>query len=245
MQLHRRVRSTLIVTALALGVTACDAENPPPGPNKRLPTDVVMVLDGVRIDRRELEDLVAFLAKSNPTSGRNHTMIYILDEHLIPMAFARRDLAPQRRRQRELADGLAKQLGPSAGVDELRQVTAGTNRAEFATGLLRPQVGLPERRWLFDDENTLRVSPVLELPQGFSLVAAADKKPGLTTAHDTVDACLVRFFTHKSKAHDKWIRALKERLGSLAKETKKVHPDYRDAIPTWLKPVTIMRPESP
>ena len=93
--------------------------------------------------------------------------------------------------------------------------------------------------------HSMYLSPTHALTVRLSRTGEDDKQMGLTKAFDSVDACLVRFFTHKSKAHGNWTRALKDRLGSLAKESKKVHPDYRDAIPKWLKPVTIMRPESP
>jgi hypothetical protein len=236
MRVHPRVRHALIIALLSLANASCDDA---PDKGKPDPAPVMkeaMVLDGVAITRKEIEDWLPYLREVSPSTGHNSGMRYLLDRYLIPMAFARTKFATRHEEQRKNAEGIAKVLGDSAGYAELLERTRKFSGAEVLTDLLRTDLPLPEQRWLFDDANVGRVSPVLETAQGFSLVAASDKQPGLTKAFDRVDAILVRFYTHTAKDHGKWCQALKVRLGSLAPEAIKVHPEFRDALPNWPKP---------
>lgn len=228
------MRRCALALALALPGCGCRHDPAPPAP-LRLPDGAALVLDGVVIQRAEVDAFLPFLRRLDPTMGRNKCIRLVLGEHLIPLAFARREFAALRTEQRTRAEALAKVLG-SGGYDDAVQRTKRHDGAEVQTGVIRQALPLPEQEWLFAEEHVGRVSPVLETPQGFSLVAAADRKSGITSAYDRVDALLVRFFTHKAKPYDAWLRALRQRLGSLAQTAKLVHPDYRDALPPWLTP---------
>lgn len=229
--------SAALISAALLGllVTGCGDEPPPPTPPKPVakPSDPALELDGVVITRRQIEELMPYFRELDPTMGRNKCIRTLLDRHLIPLAFARREFAAEREAQRVRAEGLAKALG-QAGYDDAVDHTRRMPDAEIQTSVIRQKLPIVEQRWLFDDLTVGRVSPVLETAQGYSLVAASAKHPGVTTAYDRVDALLVRFFHQRSKAHSSWRTALAKRLSSLAKDAVFVHPDYRDALPLWL-----------
>jgi hypothetical protein len=235
MRVHQRVRHALSLGLLSLTLASCDAEPAPKIPAPKPVMAEAMVLDGVAIARADIDAWLPYLTDLAPSTGHNASIRYLLDRHLIPLAFARSELKAARAKQFEVATALARTLGTSAGYGELVERSKKLG-IEVLTDVARSELPLPEARWLFADENIGRASPVLETVQGFSIVAASDKRPGPTKAYDRVDVALVRFFTHNSKGHWTWSHALKVRLGSLAPEAIKVHPDYRDALPNWPKP---------
>ena len=232
MRFHRAIRHGLILVG-ALAVVACEEDGPPPAPPLPHPSDEAFNLDGVVITRAELEDYTDWMKALDPTMGRDKRTREVL-EHLIPLAFARRDLAGQRAEFLELATKLAESLGSAASYEEFESRVQLFEETEVRLGVVRQELPLPEQRWLFEDLNLGRMSPVLETAQGFSLVAATDKQFGVTKAYDRVDAIIVRFYSHHASEYQEWFAALKRRLAELPEDRFIVHPDFRDAIPYWL-----------
>jgi len=240
MQFHRRLRPSLIVAGtfvVLVGGTVlgavlpigCDGEKPPTEPPA--PSDPVIQVDGIVITRGEVEGYNDYFRDLDPTMGRDHCTRILLDQFLLPLKFAQREFAAQRQVQRERARSLANSLGESAGHDALLERTGKNRDAEKKANAIRQELPLPEQRWLFADENVGRVSPVLETAQGFSLVAAAEKIPGMTKAFDRADVLLVRFYTHRSRAYAQWRSDLRQRVQELAPDKKLIHPEFRDAFP--------------
>ena len=230
----------LLVACLAAG--CAEPEEVPGAPS--LPDGVAMRIDGVDVPRAMLDDYDAYLRDLDPRMGRNHTTRILLDELVIPVLFARREFAKEWEEQRAHAGGLRRALGEAAGYDDFVQRTKTFRDAEKLPGVIRQHLPLPEQRWLFADENLGRVSPVLEHAQGFSVVAATDKDPGLTKAFDRADAFVVRFYTQRAQAYRSWWVALQKRLGELPPSAILVHPDFRDAIPPWLPEFRIATPRT-
>lgn len=242
MQLHRGLRPSLIVASVfvvlvvgvvgavlgAVSLVGCEDE---PTPKPPAPSDPVIRVDGIVITRGEVESYNEYFRDLDPTLGRENCTRILLDQHLLPLRFAQREFAAARKVQRERAQSLANSLGESAGYDEMLERTSKNPDAETKDNAIRQELPLAEQRWLFADENVGRVSPVLETPQGFSLVAATEKFPGMTKAFDRADVLLVRFYTHRSKAYARWRSDLRQRVKKLSKDKKIIHPEFRDVFP--------------
>lgn len=225
------------LTALLL-LAACDQKpQKPPAPAPAGPADVLLEVEGHRFTRGEIDEHVAYLRSYAPDLGRITCQREVLDQLLIPLAYARVEFRTQRQALRERAEGLRRALGAEAGVSDLLSRTGkdypGFVRFEQAS---RPELMIPEQRFLFDIHNLRRVSPVIELPLGFSLGASETLIPsGPTEAYLKADLILVRY-SHfaDAEARGRWFKALRQRLRELAPEKILVHPDLRDALPTYL-----------
>lgn len=227
----RRRRSRAAVrlawlTCLAAPVTACGEAG-----TARSHPDTILEVDGLRIRQDELSELADYLRGVDARAGRLRIAAKAL-EHLIPLHLARREFAGPRAELRARAEALRDAVG-NGGYPELvvksRLVGGYSPPRPFA----RHELPLPVARWAFDEARIGSVSPVLETPQGFCLVATREILRGVTRTGDRADALLVPFYTHSAKEFGAWWTHARARLRG---RVTYVHPDYVRALPAWLLP---------
>lgn len=223
---HRACAAGLAcLAALAAGCGEAGEPRPRPDP------DTILEVDGLRIQRAEIVELEDYLRSVDSRAGRLRIAAKAL-ELLIPLHLARREFAESRATLRERAEALRRVVG-DGGYPELvlksRMVKGYAPPRPFA----RHELPLPVARWAFDESELGSVSPVLETPQGFCLVATREILRGVTRAADRADAYLVTFYTHDAKEFGAWWSAARARL---AGRVTYVHPDYVRALPPWLLP---------
>ncbi len=219
-----RPRSPALLVLLALA--SCGGSQPQ-APKQPAPTDVLLRLDGLEITFGEVEPYVKFLDEAMPEGGRLTKVQKVLQDFAVPLALARRAFPEQRAAMRERA---AMLRSVATNVAELEQQAAQQTMSRKLVA--RGQVDLPVAAFLFDPLQTRGVSDVLEVPRGFVVAAAHEIREGSTTVYDLVDAVLVGFATHTPIEFETWKQLEQERVA--AKATY-IHPDYRDAMPTWLR----------
>lgn len=191
---------------------------------------VILVVDGLSFTRQQVEEFFPWLHSVHSRSGRNLLAQYVLGDYLIPVALARREFRALRDEQQQRAATLRKVIG-NGGYPEL--VARGQAFGGFAPHppVQSPRLALPLQRWAFDVENLGQVSPPLEVPEGFALIAAADVRTGVTRLEDTAEVFLVPFYTHTAAETKRW---LDQRREAIADRVTWVHPEWRDALPPWL-----------
>ncbi len=223
-------RHSLQAALLAtLSLAACQDEKPP---TPAVDQEVALIVDGISVSRGELEEHLPYF-RSTSNLGRNYILREILTQHLLPLKFAQRDFAAARKEQRQRAEALVKILGQGSYADLLRLSEHYPNRKLLQAEGRQGKFAIPETCWVFDDMNVGGVSPILELPQGFSILGAIAKHPGRTTAYDTVDACVLHFFNLDTEEYAAWRKEAKK---SFQGKLSYVHPDYVDALPPGLQP---------
>lgn len=212
---------------LLLALSACEQPAAPVRPG------VVLDIDGLEIHESDLAPMLAYLATTGERLGRNYQVQGVLDQYLIPLKLAQRAFAEQRKPLRERAEALRRAVKDAGDADpQLREKSAAIRGAE-APGLVnRSIMDLPQAAWCFDPNNLGLVSPVLELPHGFCVMSFRDYKPGLQRSQDESDVYLVPFFSHDVRGFARWYD---EQKPALAKAVRYCHPDYRDALPHWLR----------
>jgi hypothetical protein len=221
------IRSASLFATLAL-LTSCDPQATSP-----VRPGLVLDLDGLEVHEAELQPLLAYLDTTGERLGHSYKVQAILDRHSIPLKLAQRAFGVQRQPLAAQAETLRRAVLAAGGADpQLREKAAKIRGAE-ATGLTnRSVMDLAQAAWCFNPDNLGLVSPVIELPHGYCLLSFADHRPGLQRSQDEVDVFLVPFFTHDVKAFDRWYA---EQQKSLVNSLRYCHPDYVDALPTWLR----------
>lgn len=221
-----RLAAALVATILVGG---CGEPRPAgPGP------DVVLVLDGIEIKKDALTDLVRYLGTTGERLGEMYRIQGALDRHLIPLELMRRAFPAERAVQRERAEAMKRSVAASGDAyPQLRSKGELLGGEATPGNLARHQMELVQAMWCFDEANFGLVSPVLEVPQGFCLVAVQDHVLGATRTQDGVDAYLVPFYVLDRGKFDAWYLEQKKLL---ANRLDYVHPDYVDALPRWLVP---------
>jgi hypothetical protein len=204
---------------------------PAPGPAPADP-ELALAFDGLRVTRAELMDLVPYFESIDRRLGRKHLLRQILEQDVIPLRLAQRDLARERAPLRERAQALHRVVG-TGGFPELvvKGRPYGVHRPE--QGWLRSELPHAVARHAFDEARLGQLSPVLELPQGYALVATSEIRPGATTALDRADACLVTFYTHDAAAFGRWLDGARRKLHTTLTW---VSPDLADVVPDYLRP---------
>lgn len=188
----------------------------------------LLVLDGMTIMLAEVEPYVAFLDSSMPEFSRTTKVKTVLDEYLIPMHLARREFADARAAQLRT---LTELRSVATNAYELEQQS--TNRtSKERSKAPRSRLRLPVAMFLFDPAKMGSVSEPIELPNGYVLATAFDLKESQLAIDDRVDCLQVGAFTHPHVEFMAWYRGQEATLGQRASF---VHPDYRDAIPTWIQ----------
>jgi hypothetical protein len=220
------VHAARLGAAAALVVAACwlaaCADEPPT--ESRL-----LVLDGIEFRLAEVEPYVKFLDVGLPEGGRKTKILRVLEDYLIPLRIAQRTFAAERAAKRKEAEAMASVATNVHELDARSKLL--TDR--FRRDVPRNKAPLPVAMHLFDPALTGSVSPPIELPHGWILVAAFDFKQSPLALDDYVDSLQVGFLTHTAGAWQEWFAAQKP---SLADKATFVHPDYETAIPQWIQP---------
>jgi hypothetical protein len=192
---------------------------------------LVLEIDGLRISAEELADFEDYFRELDPTMGRNYRIGELLDQFVLPLHLARRAFGEERARARDLATSLAALVG-NGGYTELvkRGEVHGGYQPESPFG--RNQLPMPVARYAFDERHLFQVSPPIEVPQGFCVIATYKLLQGVSTVQDRVEAYVVLFDTQSTGGFSTWYKAEKQRIGD---RVTYVHPDYRDALPPWVK----------
>ncbi len=214
--------------AFAVLVLAGACDRPPAGPAP----DVVLILDGIEIRKAELTDYVRYLGTTGERLGDMLKTQTALERHLIPMKLARRAFPAERAAQRERAEAMQRSVEASGNAYPQLRSKGDLLGGEATPGkLARHQMELAQAMWCFDEANFGLASPVLEVPQGFCLIAVKDTVQGPTRTQDGVDAYLVPFYTLSRGKFDDWYLEQKKLL---ADRLTYVHPEYVDALPPWI-----------
>lgn len=197
-------------------------------PEQRPPPDTrILCVDGIDFTYADVQPFVEFYDRFYPKWTLAAKVRRTLDAYLLPLRFAQRDFKAERAAVLEQARGLVTVAG---NVVELEQKAGPTGKRKSLT---MQQLELPLAVFLFDRSKIGSCSPPIELPQGCSVVGAFDVVDGGVLGDDVVDAMQVPFFTHADKDDfDKWLARLRPRC---ADKVSYVHPDFRNAVPEWLK----------
>ena len=226
------IRLAAVLGACALA--ACSDVGPVSGtgPATGPGSEAALEFGGLRITRAELEDLIPYFESIDRRLGRQHTRRVVLEEDLIPMKLAQRELVAERRELRERAEALRRVIG-NGGFPDLvaRGQRFGATRPDQFW--LRQQLPHAVARYAFDESSLGQVSPVIEVPQGFALVATSEIQRGTTMILDRADACLVTFYTHDAQAFGRWLEGA---LPKLHKTLTWVSPEFAAIVPNYLRP---------
>jgi hypothetical protein len=217
--------------AAALLIPACAGEGEAPAVPRAsarpAPDEVLLVVDGMRVTFGDVAAQVEWLDTLAPEYSERTKIQKVLAEYTLPLLFARREFAAARGEQLALARTVRAACGNSAELDAgTRSLPRRQKRMSHA------DVDLPVAAFLFDPMRTGAVSEPIEVPRGWVLAAAFEIVPGRTPLGDACEALLVPFSTHADAAFGDWLSALQVRLAGAVTH---VHPDYRLAMPPWLK----------
>lgn len=212
---------------LSLGLALCLAAN---SCGDAVPTEEhrLLVIDGIEITLDELAPFTEFYESYMPESGVRTRHMKALLDYVLPLACARRSFPEQRAEQLALAQGLCSVADNVAELEQHSELLTDKRRAK----LTRSDALLPVAMYVFQPENTLAVSPPLELPHGWFVVASYDYHESRLDYVDFVDTLQVGFITHTSQQWSDWWHEERQRIGALVTF---VHPDYRDDMPDWIQ----------
>lgn len=227
-----RAAWSALATLAVASATGCD-QPPPERPG------VVVEFDGHVIRDDDVAPYRTYLESIGERLGPAYVTAAVLEQHLVPLALARKAFASERAELERQARGFQESVMAAGGADpQLRAKGAivGGQAAEVGRGNL----DLAQAAWCFtlDEHGQLahfgQSSPVIETPRGFCVLSFRDHVPGVTRAADRIDLFVVTFYTHASySAYKAWYQSEKLRLAGAATY---VGEAYRDAIPAWLKP---------
>jgi len=223
------VLAALVATAIP-GCGGCsepdngqpDRPHEPPGA-----TEALLSIDGITITFGEVAAGVAFFDSLDPHGSERTKMHRVLDELTLPLRFAQREFADQRRELLAQAVALRSIAG---NVHELEEHSARLSRRRQT--VTPRDIEIPIAIYLFEPANTGGVSQPIEVPQGFVLAAAFDLQQQDLVLLDRCDALQVGFHSHDAGTWAQWLAGLQARI---ADRVTYFHPDYRDAMPTWAK----------
>ncbi|MHC4078371.1 MAG: hypothetical protein ACYST0_08030 [Planctomycetota bacterium] len=219
------------VLGLGVGVLLLTCNGDPPAEPPATDPVILRAAD-VEVRRSEIAALDDYLQELDPTLGEMTRRRAVLDLYLLPLKLAQRDFEKERAVQRKRAEALARVLGDSASCDDLAAQGRRFPDAGLRQGLVRRVMALPEARWAFAEAHVGQVSPILETPRGYTILATLEKRPGQTKHYDVADVWVVPFRTHPQKAYLDWLPRAK---GSLAGKLTFIHEDYKEALPHWLR----------
>ncbi|MCR9247747.1 MAG: hypothetical protein NXI31_22190 [bacterium] len=228
-------RSTTVLAALAiptlalstLAIWGCSESNPPVPPAAG--ASQLVSIDGIDITFADVDPLLEYLRSTNPDAGHKTMVRLILETHLIPLALAERSFAKERAVLLEQAKGV-RQI--ASNVYELEQAR-GNVEVQERRAYTRLQPDLPVAAFLFNRLNEGGVSQPIPVPRGFVLAGTHEYTEVPVAGEDMVEATQVGFFTHKVVEWQDWLAAEQTRI---ADQCTYVHPEFRDALPTWCKP---------
>jgi hypothetical protein len=205
-------------------LAACGG-NAPPAESR------LLVVDGIEIALSEVDPYIEFLASFMPNAGRKTRVQLVLDEYLLPLRLAQRAFPKQRAEQREHAEALCS---VASNVEELQQRAAMMPpHMKDVRNIRRTHAQLPVAMFLFNQMLQGSVSPPIEVPSGYFVVGSLGMHETQSALDDYCTALQIGFVTHSGTEWQQWIEAEHARI---ADKVTFVHPDYREALPTWLKP---------
>lgn len=220
----------LLLAALWTWMPACgrNRENPAPADGSHPALgDTLLVVDGVTVTFADIAEPMAFLDRLYPEFNERLKIQKVLTQFTLPLLFARLEFKDQRRQQL----GLARTFKLACGnVAELDRNSEGHPRRRAI--LTAGDLDLPIAAFLFDPATTGAVSEPIEVPQGFVVAGAFDLMEEREVIKDRCDALQVLFLTHPASIWAEWLAQLRVRIGDRATY---VHPDYRLAMPPWIK----------
>lgn len=215
------LRHRTLAAACLLALTACEKQ--PTQPTRD--PDLLMVVDGIEVRISELEPFVAFY-DFLPENSRNSKIRRILTDYLLPLRLSQRTFAKEREQLRATAQALTEvatnlaELENHVGDGRLKR-----RHGEYQRLQLEPPVAI----FLFDQLMTGAVSPPIEVPQGYVVVACRGIKQAPLVLEDMCDSVQVAFTTHDTMAA--WRIWNDDEMARIAKLVTYLHPDYRDALP--------------
>lgn len=222
-----RPSAPAIVAAAALALAACNKATPAP-PKPPTAADRLLTIDGIEITFGEVLPLLDFVTATHPEVGRKTLMQMVLETHTVPLRLAERAFAAERA---ELKQHAADLRSVATNVVEL-EAQAVPERIKEHKKYSRMQPELPVSMFLFDPLMTGGVSDPIAVQQGFVVTGAHDYAEMPLRSEDMVEATQVGFFTHTYGAWRDWLATEQQRV---ADKVTYVHPDYREALPTWCK----------
>ena len=221
MSRHRPHLLRTLALLLAAASTGCSEKGPAPS--------LLLVIDGISIQLDEVEPYVRFLDEFVPEGGRKTKVQRALEEQLIPLRLAQRAFPNERASLLAQAQTLCGVATNAIELEQHAKALEHQRRAHFA----RLHAKLPIAMFLFDPLKLGSVSPPIEVPEGWSVVAGFDMRQGALALDDSVDALQVAFYTHGGRDWSQWLDAEKLRV---ADKVTYVHPDYVHALPDWVHP---------
>lgn len=230
------MKTLQLIVLLGALATSCGEASPGKGAGNggtpdAGPDEVLLIVDGLSITRAQVHEFDDYVLFYDSKVGRKHLARHVLDDFVLPTALARRAFAAERRtlfaKAKELSD--ACQIEGLEALLRYGKLQGGYPWQRKVRSKLRWSLG----RWAFDEEHLLAVSPPLEMPQGFYVIAAESLEPELSRAFDRVTVYLVPFLTHVAAGtFQPWLRGEKERI---ADRVEYVHPELEGALPPWLQ----------
>jgi len=190
--------------------------------------DRLLVVDGIEFTLADVAPYTAFLGSFVPESGEKTRVRLVLEEYLVPLRLAQRAFPDLRQRALARARGLCEVATNAAELDAQSHLLEQRQRGTMSRR--RPQ--LPVAMFLFDPMKVGSVSEPIEVPVGYVVAAAFDLHESALMVDDYVDSVQVPFVTHDGAGWTDWLAAEKERVSTLVSY---VHPEYRQAMPSWLQ----------
>ncbi|MEY4672309.1 MAG: hypothetical protein RL148_93 [Planctomycetota bacterium] len=225
-------RPALAALAALCTLAACtrEAATTPPvdGTSQPLAADTLLLtLDGIEFRWGDAAAPIAFYDSVYPQWSLRTKLRKVLEDHLVPLRLAQRAFPELRAEQLQKARAMQSVCGNAL---ELARKAEGMHHRRGEVGL--QVVEVPVAMFLLDRAKLGSVSDPVELPQGYMLCGALDLREGGVVGDDLVDAVQVPFQTHDHPTFRKW---LDEQQAALATKASFVHPEYRNAMPVWLK----------
>lgn len=198
------------------------------GDEPKAATDLLLVVDGLEFTRADVAPYTAFLQGFVPESGEKSKVRLVLEEYLLPLRLAQRAFPEQRQRALAQARGLCEVATNAVELDAQSHLLDQRQRGNMSRR--RPQ--LPVAMFLFDPLAVGSVSLPIEVPVGYVVAAAFDLHESALMVDDYVESLQVPFVTHDAESWGAWLKSEKQRVSTLVSY---VHPDFREAMPSWLQ----------
>lgn len=222
-----RLATCLLLGASSLWATACGGEAPSPAPAALTDATVVLTIDGLSITHGELRPYREFLDALGPEFAAKVKYRRVLDEFAIPLHLARRAFPSERQQQLDRCKNLRSIATNTAELEK-----HGAMLVNKRKDLTRRSVEFPVAMFLFDELQTGNVSEPLEVPRGWILAGAYEIKKAALLLDDLADSVQVGFLTHTPGDWATWLDHEKDRI---ATKVTFVHPQFREALPEWIR----------
>ncbi|HLQ38517.1 MAG TPA: hypothetical protein VK348_11990 [Planctomycetota bacterium] len=229
---------TAVLVLLLGGCSRCDGGSgqpapPPPNHDDQLPPDGERLLgfDGIDVTIGEVRPFVEFWRRIYPHWSLRATICKVLDSYLLPLRLAQREFPQQRAEQLQRATSLHAVASNSAELAAQCKLQ-GELLTAYHSDVTVNKVETPVALFLFDRSRLGATSEPIELPQGYLIAAAVKLHEGGVVGDDYIEALQVVFYTHQKRPFQQWLQDAKTKV---AGKVTFVHPDFRTAVPEWLK----------